>query len=181
MAKCDQTNELYNSRKIYENNDREINNLLDELDYMNDAKRNDTEDENLPKLNMGAPLDMTDVTGVPIMANSANNLLDQNFVAQNTQNLRDLNYYSGEGLNCAYKMELPRDFSNLNELYNLVGCNGDTRLASLMKFQSQKNKRAIDNRAAFDRTSAQQYFTDELNIEEKRIWWENPDVYDSVM
>ena len=110
---------------------------------------------------------------------------------ENYQDLAKLNYYNAEGLKCSYGTGLtkyetsdligPTKADTFKEAYDLVGCNGDTRIANRMKFQGLKDKMAKDIRVRQDRRSAQKYFGDELNIEERRIWWENPDVYDSVM
>jgi hypothetical protein len=110
---------------------------------------------------------------------------------ENYQDLAKLNYYNAEGLKCSYDTGLttyktsdligPTKADTFEEAYNLVGCNGDTRIANRMKFQGLKDKMAKDIRVRQDRRSAQKYFGDELNIEERRVWWENPDVYDSVM
>jgi len=147
-----------NKKQIHKKNDQEINSLLNEIN-------NEKETEN--------ELDFE---------NEKNQIINNNTpMYENLENLKRLNYYSSQGLDCAYDLQFNKDFSNFKDIYNLTGCNGDTKLANRMKFMSLKDKFAKENRAAFDRTTIQHLFTDELNIEEKRIWWENPDVYDSVM
>lgn len=171
LALCYWVDMKYNRERIYsvklvpenQNLDEEINTIIGEIDKQQgsippkETPLGNLEEQQPEKRKIDAPL------------------------YENLEDLKWLNYYNAEGLNCAYDLGFSRDFSNFREMYHLMGCNGDTKLANRMKFQSLKNKAAMDNRARYDRTSSQPYFTDELAIEEKRIWWENPDVYDSVM
>ena len=152
-------------------NDQEISNLLNQINMENS---NNPKNKNDEKYDYSIP-DQTDKN-----KNGLNNN-DTTPLYENLENLKYMNYYSGQGLNCAYDLQFSKDFSNFKDIYSLTGCNGDTKLANRMKFMSLKDKFAKENRAAFDRTSIQHLFTDELNIEEKRIWWENPDIYDSNM
>jgi hypothetical protein len=171
LNKLNMNNNLNKNGYNYYNdytNDQEISNLLNQINMEN---INNPKNKNDEKYDYSIP-DQID-------KNKNNN--DTTPLYENLENLKYMNYYSGQGLNCAYDLQFSKDFSNFKDIYSLTGCNGDTKLANRMKFMSLKDKFAKENRAAFNRTSIQHLFTDELNIEEKRIWWENPDIYDSNM
>ena len=142
-------------------NDKEITKLINEINFDNIKSSKNQKDKSYDE--------------------DSNLSNDNTPIYDNLENLKRLNYYSSQGLDCAYDLQFNKDFSNFKDIYNLTGCNGDTKLANRMKFMSLKDKFAKENRAAYDRSSIQHLFTDELNIEEKRIWWENPDIYDSAM
>ena len=65
-----------------------------------------------------------------------------------------------------------------NEGY--IATDGDTLLADRMKAVSMKNKEAIHHRTRFNSDNFRQYFQEELDEQEKKIWWEH-DALDAHM
>jgi hypothetical protein len=150
----------------------EINDLLDELDM---AEMSSAEHD--------GPIDMAKEKNNAAVSRKAVQVVDPDSAPlyTNYKDLNHLNYYTGEGLDCSYDFGFAKDYTNYKDMNLMTGCSGDTKLANRAKFQGMKEKFAKDIRARYDRTSSQQYFNDELNTEETRHWYENPDIYDSVM
>ena len=64
--------------------------------------------------------------------------------------------------------------STIKNLYGLTGVSGDTKLANRSIWQGTQSKRAQDIRARADKYNFAKWFGDgELDLQEKRVWWED--------
>jgi hypothetical protein len=63
--------------------------------------------------------------------------------------------------------------NSINELYLKDGCLGDDQMTSMQLYIGDRNRKAINNRTKFDKTSLLPYVSEELEDNENRVWWEN--------
>lgn len=53
---------------------------------------------------------------------------------------------------------------------------GDSQLALRSQFQAGKNKQAVINRSNYTANNIKQYFEDELEANEKKVWWDDDEL-----
>lgn len=70
----------------------------------------------------------------------------------------------------------PLEYSENNYLKNIfdeIGSLGDNKLAHRMKYLSNMNRVAIDNRARLDKYTNLNYLTEELDDHANSVWWDD--------
>lgn len=80
-----------------------------------------------------------------------------------------------------FDIDLYNKKTTVQELHELMGCNGDNKLCNRMKYMSMQPQAAATNRSAWNARKLQPWVEEELREQESKIWWGNSDFLDKFM
>ena len=72
-----------------------------------------------------------------------------------------------------YDIEIYSGVDDIRKLYTHMGSNGDTQICNRMKYMGVQPKLSQDIRASYNKYSQEPFFTQELEEQSNKIWWEN--------